>query len=342
MCADTQETILDEKQYSEKIAILEDLSYPLAIGGAGVDEIIEAFSQELMERVRQSKPATKRELESAVKASILKVYKEDVPVSVISRQYRTQHFIIAAKPSNDNFVIFLLKGRRVYTIRESVIIGFATTTNKLILQRLFRAGLSMQQAVMLAVFLVSQSKALDLGVGGDTRIAVVVDDGASIDDPEYIENSERRVGDFLKLSDELFLNSVDMSISPTNFDEKLVEFTKRLKNLRETYLRWSAAHSINRAMSDPNYRGDAYAKEFPGMVTTVKSDGTFAVREDSPEEIERRRQMIEAAKQDFNRMAGAELEALIRGRGDPEYIGRKQRRFMERADLAEMRMNLLL
>jgi hypothetical protein len=95
-------------------------------------------------------------------------------------------------------------------------------------------------------------------------------------------------------------------------------------------------------MSDPNYRGDAYAKEFPGMVTTVKSDGTFAVREDSPEEIERRRQMIEAAKQDFNRMAGAELEALIRGRGDPEYIGRKQRRFMERADLAEMRMNLLL
>ena len=38
----------------------------------------------------------------------------------------------------------------------------------------------MQQAVMLAVYLVSQSKLLDEGVGLDTRVAIVRDNGAWI------------------------------------------------------------------------------------------------------------------------------------------------------------------
>jgi len=42
MCADTQETIEDhsgaqEKQYAEKLHIIEDRSYPLAFGGAGLE-----------------------------------------------------------------------------------------------------------------------------------------------------------------------------------------------------------------------------------------------------------------------------------------------------------------
>ena len=56
MCADTQEThkpragYMEEKEYVEKLYIPEKLSYPVAVGGAGLDEPIEAFSLELFER----------------------------------------------------------------------------------------------------------------------------------------------------------------------------------------------------------------------------------------------------------------------------------------------------
>jgi len=57
LCADTQETHKgagndpDEKEYVEKLYVPENLSFPIAVGGAGLDEPIEAFSLELFERI---------------------------------------------------------------------------------------------------------------------------------------------------------------------------------------------------------------------------------------------------------------------------------------------------
>ncbi len=57
-CADTQETIEDQKQYVEKLAAFGEgeYPYPFVIGGAGNGEIIEALTQEISERLLQEKP----------------------------------------------------------------------------------------------------------------------------------------------------------------------------------------------------------------------------------------------------------------------------------------------
>src|ERR1019366_4204152 len=139
MCADTQETIDDsEKQYAEKLHIIEDHSYPLAFGGAGLDEPVEALSQEVRERAAKERPATSAELSQLVKESIAEVYARDVPISAWAKQYRTAEYLIAAKPTKDDFVILKVKGRRVYQVKQHAIVGYATAPNNALLKRLHK------------------------------------------------------------------------------------------------------------------------------------------------------------------------------------------------------------
>jgi hypothetical protein len=315
MCADSQETVEDEKQYSEKIAIIEDQTYPLAVGGAGITEIIEAFAQEICEQISQSKPKTKKELKSLVKTSILKVYQEDVPVAVISKQHRTQEFLVAAKPLEEPFVILRLRGKRVYEVKEKAIIGYATTLNNRLLERMFHSNLSMQKAVMLAVFLVSQSKAIDLGVGGQTKVAVVVENGAWFDDDVYIQDSEKRVEQFLALSDSLFLDSVDISIPPSELKTKLDEFQKKINELRDSHTKYTFLRTMDRMSNDPNYKGDPYWKVFPGAEVAVSTTAPFLqVKEQTPEEREQIRKLMKLAESNPENRRGYKLPGLLEGR----------------------------
>jgi hypothetical protein len=86
---------------------------PLAIGGAGVEDILKPFMQEIIGRVNVSKPATKAALQ-AVKGTIKTVYEMDVPTLVIKKQYLTPQFLIAAKPAKEDYCIFPVVGKRLY------------------------------------------------------------------------------------------------------------------------------------------------------------------------------------------------------------------------------------
>src|ERR1017187_6546548 len=118
MCADSQETIEvalgkgkveREKQYSEKIHIIDDHSYPLAIGGSGLPEPIEAMSQEIRERASREKPETIKALVKLLKEAVEHVYAEDMPVSAHPQAFRTAEYLIAAKPPGDAFTILKVR-----------------------------------------------------------------------------------------------------------------------------------------------------------------------------------------------------------------------------------------
>ena len=306
MCADTQETIEDGKNYAEKLEAVEaPMSYPLAIGGAGADTIIKPMVQEITERVNSEKPNNKEALKKLLTSCVKEVFKNDVPLLALKQQHRAPQFVVAAKPPNDEFCIFPIEGRRVYEEQRKVIIGFPSAYNYALLNRMYRDGLSMQQAVMLATYLVSQSKKFDEGVGGETRVAVVTQFGARIDDPEYIKNSEIRVSDFLLLIDNLFLFSVDVSIRPSLFAKRAQEFIAQLHQFRERYLHYSAERSLNRQLFDKEFRGEPYPKVFPGAIFDVDERRNVTVREESPEEITERFKLYELAvtKMDRNREA---------------------------------------
>ncbi len=283
MCADTQETVGDEKNYVEKLVVIEDLSYPLAVAGAGFGDLIDCSTDEIIARAKSEHPRTKAELKTMIRNALKEVYEKDLPTLVTKKQHRTPELLIAAK-IEEGFVIFPTKGRRVREETRKAIIGYGTKYNFELLKRLHSEDLSMQQAVMLGIYLTSQSKKYDDGVGGETRIAVVVENGAWIDDQEYVENSETRVREFLAVTDALFLDCIDMSIAPNKFSELLGKFQADVTSLRSTYLNYSAARTLKRSFGDPTYRGDAYAKVFPGAVAKVAGDLSVRVT-DTPLEI---------------------------------------------------------
>ncbi|HKR82756.1 MAG TPA: hypothetical protein VJS37_01205 [Terriglobales bacterium] len=83
LCADTQETHPaigndpTEKEYVEKLYVPENLPFPIAVGGAGVGEPIEAFSLELFERLEKHQPTTVSELRLMITESIEEVHRSD-------------------------------------------------------------------------------------------------------------------------------------------------------------------------------------------------------------------------------------------------------------------------
>jgi 20S proteasome alpha/beta subunit len=320
MCADTQETVGSNKDYSEKISIVDDLSYPLAIGGAGYGPLIDCMTDEIIERAKAEQPASKKALKALITAALREVYANDLPALTTRRIDKAPQLLIAAKTSEDGFCIYQTAGRRVVGEISRGIIGFSTAYNMNLLRRLHQPSLPMQQAVMLAVYLVSQSKQLDDGVGFDTRVAVITNNGAWIDDPEYIAEAEKRVEEFLKLTDEMFLTCIDVSIAPSDHIVKNTLLTQRIDALRERYLRDSATRSLIRTFSDPTYCGEPYAKIFPGATIEFGGSSGVTVRETTEQELKNRRELFAAAQQGYNRKALDRFNALIANR-TPVYLG---------------------
>lgn len=321
MCADTQESLDEQKSYTEKITVLEDRSYPISVGGAGFGDLIDCMTDEILERVKAGQPSTKKELKALLQDSLNHVYATDLPTLICGKQHRTPQLIIAAK-TTEGFCIFTTKGRRVLKEAARAIIGYGTEPNFELLKRLHRPTLPMQQAVMLAIYLTSQSIRTDRDVGGDPRIAVIVDNGAWIDNPHYVKAAEQRVKQFIALSDYMFLTCIDLSISPTDYTAKMSELMQHVDDLRTQHYQHTAAYLLHRQMNDPTYRGEPYPKLFPGAVMEVSGTGAIAVREDTAQEIEQRRALWQAAQQGYNRNAMERFNWLLTKDGrTPLYLG---------------------
>jgi 20S proteasome alpha/beta subunit len=273
LCADTLETIGDQKQYCEKL--VKSSQYPIVIAGAGVDEFVDAFVQEVLERVERELPKTIKQLKAIIKESISEVYTSDVPVSALEKKDRTQEFIVAAKPPDDDFVIFRLKNKRIYPITDHVVIGYATAPNIGLLKRMYRDPMPIAQGVVLGAYLVAQSKNLDQYVGGDTRIAIVASHGAFLEDEEYVKQLESRAKELLKSFDNLFLVTADVSVGLPAFYGHLKEFTKVIVEAREKYSHETTL-SFFEAMRNKDWPGDAYSK-FPENTTVTVTATSRAI-----------------------------------------------------------------
>ncbi|MGA2431101.1 MAG: hypothetical protein ABSH13_21570 [Candidatus Acidiferrum sp.] len=296
LVADTQETYGDEKQYTEKLAVSPDRLYPLAVGGAGIDVITDAFPQELLERVTADPPNTKHKLIKMVREAIREVYASDVPLAVLSAQERTAEFLVAAKPRNDNFVMLRLRGKRVYEVTEDyAIVGFATAANKALLKRMYRENLTMHRAVLLASFLVSQSKVTDAYVGGSTRIALVAEIGASFEDRTHVANIEKRASDFLELMDDLFFNCADLTSRDVDFANELEICKQKLLNLRQEHKRITAS----RFFSEPDRMAEVNWHPYPYLldefVLKIGLDKTTFSEEE--QDLSRMREMVKDVKE---------------------------------------------
>src|SRR5438874_451745 len=168
-----------------------------------------------------------------VQESIEEVHRSDAVVSAWPAMYRTTKCIVAAKPTNDDFTIFVITGKRVsYRKREPEIIGYATPINKAHMKRLYKADLSMQEGVILAIYLVAQSKAIYKDVGFDTKIAVVTATGAWQEPKADIAEMEERFAKMSPFVDRLLLAAPNVGMTEDAFNRTLKQFSEEMRRLR--------------------------------------------------------------------------------------------------------------
>ncbi|MBZ5706265.1 MAG: hypothetical protein LAN63_13020 [Acidobacteriia bacterium] len=303
MCADTLETFGDYKNYVEKIETADP--FPLAIGGAGVSDIIEPVLQEVVDRFRSEKPSTRGDVKKLIQAALNEVFSKDVPLLVLKKQHRTAEFLIAAKPKDEGFCIFWAKGRRVYKEVRKGVIGYGTPYNNALLNRLHNDSLPMAQAVMLATYLVSQSKDIDEGVGGEPRV-VIVTNTIFYDDPTHIGNVEARAREFVQLADEMFLSCADLSISTAALVEQLDNFRAKIVDLRQKHLQVTAEWVI----SHIDRYSAPYAYLPPGTVLTLSNSGVTYTEDEA--EIEKFRESIRRAEDELKKLRDAFMQSTSR------------------------------
>lgn len=201
-------------------------------------------------------------------------------------------------------------GKRVYSIPEKYgVIGYATATNKSLIKRMFRVDLTMHRAVLLACYLVTQSKNIDIGVGGETRIALVAENGAYFDERDYVSTVETRAADFLKLTDDLFLLCADLSISETQLSQQLDEYKARIVQQRREHLQATADWLFS-----TGFASAAPYSYLPSFVLTLMADGRTVFSEDA-EQLNAMQALIEKFKSHplFFKCSkcGAEVEYLV-------------------------------
>jgi predicted proteasome-type protease len=291
-CADTEENDGDFKHYVEKLSAFgngDDL-YPFIIGGAGTGIVVDALSQEISESLLKEKPIDQKSLMACIKRAVKVVYAEDVPHMALGKAASYVELLVALNinPSDSDFQLIWVRGSRVYSVPEGrLIVGYSTTANKSLLDRMHKPDISMGEAVVLAALLVNQSKYLDAHVGGAIQIGTVSQFQALIEDPKYVEILENRAKEFQPISDLMFLSCTGVGCSKRVFEEKLNQITELARIQRRVFIDQASQYMLALFKANGLAVNWPYAK-FPigGLFSFRKDEQTgeyVAVGTDDPE-----------------------------------------------------------
>jgi hypothetical protein len=256
--ADSQETIGDYKISIDKLEPVTAGKYYVAVGGAGIGNLVDTLFDYIQEWVEEWDATSERELIHLLRPKIREFYATEV-AAYPSRSSKIIHAILCLKhPGNPKPLLFEIRGTTVRKARDFAFVGVETDVLHHLTKRLYRTDMSISQAVLLTIYLFSIVSSTITSVGGEARIVIARDNGIRTHEPLFVDKIQQNVSMFTKLIDKLILMCPDTSLSSSAFDIYLKEFTATAKDLRERYLHEFGHLAIMNALTNPRYTGDPY------------------------------------------------------------------------------------
>jgi hypothetical protein len=261
ICADSQETVGDYRVAVDKIKPRDAGQYEIVIGGAGASgPLIDRFSLDLERAVAGWESGLAiEEIENHL-GSLLQTFQSS---HVKNSTYKSEEFafLVCIKDKTQQRVdLWELRDTAVLPVETYSLIGWDEPLYKHEVGWLYRGTPSTAQAVQLGLRLFSMAKATSNYIGGPTQVIIARDNGVHLEDEKDIQELEERVEQFNEALADLVLACPDLSINQDAFRELLAVFRDTVLSLREYYLHSTAETMLGRALTDPNYKGDAYAK----------------------------------------------------------------------------------
>jgi hypothetical protein len=278
VCADSQETAGDYRVTVDKIKPRDAGNYDLIIGGSGsIAALIDGLANAVEARVTRwnaglDEEAARLGIEDvliAYHARHVTHYPDDPSVP----NYKCLRFIICVRDkATQQIYLWRTDGTTAERVEDWALLGWEEAAYHYEVKWLYYPRMWAGQAVLLGVhlFTVAQNS---LYIGGPTQVIVVRDNGMHVQDPQDIRTLEERVSTFNKAIAELMLACPDATIHRDEFRGLLANFEDRVMQLREHYLGGAAARLLERALSDPNYKGEAIPMLPLGTLVDVTADG---------------------------------------------------------------------
>lgn len=255
ICADSQET--DTQWDSEigewyevrvavqKIEPVTEGKYQIAICGGGNGRLIDGFVERARRALREQdafictkeNPASISAIHARLEQELRDYYQNDVPLCP-DQDKAFKLFIAAACPLSREFAVWVSENMVLRQARKDrpELNGCSYRLYEDTAQRLFRTGMTVNQAVLASIYTVTIAKNTSNYVRDPFTVAVVDRTGIHVIEPAYVRAMEERLQEYEVQMNALFLSCSDVSVSVAELKSQLEQFGVSAINLHREHI----------------------------------------------------------------------------------------------------------
>jgi hypothetical protein len=154
----------------------------------------------------------------------------------------------------------------MWVVPDFALAGIGEDFYKPLVTRLYGSGVTLTQAVLLGIHVLSQAGETINSIGGPSQLITVRRGGMTLVESGHVKDLERRTSTFNEALGELVLACPDTSIQNDEFQDLLKNFGTRVMQLREEYLELAITEILDRLASDPQNSMSPYPTTPGGML----------------------------------------------------------------------------
>jgi len=291
MHADSQETVGYYRKTVQKITPESMGKFHVIAAGSGPGDLIDSFIIRLRRAFEADTSTEISHFVEVTERTLADFYAFDVSLSSLPDDDKFFKFIFAAScPSTGTYGAWFSANVTLCPMQSFELAGWDEPLYVNVGRRFYTKGISIAQAVLAGVYLMTIAEGTSQYVRGPISVAIIRDNGIWMEDADYITEMEARLRDYEQKINQVFLACADTSIHVHNLEAMLTDFATAALALHRGHIDSTVSLESLLKTNDP------YPKRPLGSVVTGMADGRLVFEHD-PEKLRRKLEQFEGIRQ---------------------------------------------
>jgi hypothetical protein len=271
LCADTQETEGDYRSPVQKIIPISIGGHQIIIAGSGHAGLIESFIVQVNGAIaKQCDGLDNVGLREVIESVLVEFYRNDVALCPDPPDEKYLKFFIAASsPKVRQFNAWISENVRLRPLDKHELIGWDAPIYKLALRRLYGEKMSLSQAVLAAIYVLTVAKETSNYVGGALSLAIIRENGIWMEDERYVQTLEDQLKIYESFTSSLLLACADTSIYSADLQTLIDAFSKVVRSLHEKQINAVLDGMLKNSLCV----NDPFPRVPPGIMVEMRPEG---------------------------------------------------------------------
>ncbi len=289
LCADSQETVpfYDEHgAYRELRKTVQKIDphivgqYAVAFAGAGNSQLIDSFIIRARREIQaDAEPPSAANLRQLLEDTLADFYLKDV-VCCPDEDKRFQLYIAYQCPATKEYGVWVSEQIVLRSVdSKPELMGDRHELYTQTAHRLFESGMTIQQAILAGIRVLTIAEATSNSIRGPMAVAVVRNNGIFMEPPQFIADVVSRLDTLERWVNFIYLASADTSISPKKLSETLDGFSTIVGNFHTAQITRVAQMQVDSGLYIVN---DSHPRLPLGTLMTIPESGPITVECDAP------------------------------------------------------------